>query len=140
MPCILHIYGTDLRADLFLNEASFAPEQILHNGALDSSGAADSRLDETGLSATHLIIEVSKADALSHQVEDAVMFLKLHLDEIKRLRDRYDAEEICLNFTAEQPQIQLQKPFPSELSNLALNSGMNLNIFEPTNSCSLFRD
>jgi hypothetical protein len=127
MLCSLQAYGNDFRADNFLAGVTLPQSEVFRRG------------DNQFLSETHLIVTVSEKERLSDQINDAISFLKLYKEAIKRLLNYPGVEEVCLTFSIQQGVSPYEKKlFPNELCELALSNGISLNIFEQNTSPKIY--
>jgi hypothetical protein len=114
MSCVLRVIGQDFDPDAFLAESALSGATVFHREDATVPAATDAgRRTASGFNAP-----VSRAgfDDLDAQVQDAVKFLRIHEDELRRLSGFPGVEEVCIDFGIRRRDVSAQTDvFPAEL-------------------------
>lgn len=129
MPgCVFHVGGEDFSVDEFLAASSLQPYQVWHRG--DVTIRKGEVYDRSGFS-----MDVSEIDGdLLRQGEDAIVFLRRHQTELRRLMSFPGAADRRLDFGYYRRDVVVQRDYlPPELLALAgsLGIGIVLSLFPP---------
>ena len=123
--CVLHAGGADFDAAIFLAGTTLRPYRVFRAGEEILPGAkAARRFDEDGFK-----VEVSDADGLPAQIEEAIAFLRAHQGDLQKLAGQMGVKAV-LDFG-----ISRQDPgaFPAQYDSLpadllSLSGGLGLSI------------
>lgn len=104
--CVLQADGTGFEPEAFLRQTTFEPEAILFYGKLGFPNELKIKVAEeapeglTIFETTFLLLELSKTEAKLIQLEDAKRFLEQNRDELLRLRNFPQVENMYLKFSS----------------------------------------
>ena len=127
MPgCVLRASGAKFLPAEFLARSSFRPCNVFHAGAPRGGASV--------WTTSGFTVEVSAAsgEELDTQIEDALAFLHRHSDELNRLANMNELEDLRLDFGVSRKNGFLQSSYlPPELVRLAgkLNIGIEISIY-----------
>ncbi len=128
--CVLQADGIGFEAEEFLRQASFDPKLILYHGKLgfpDEFKLKMAEVEPSGMElfeTTFMLLEVSQAEAKEAQISEATLFFEQYRDEVRRLRDFPQVENITLKFMAEGETSS--EKLPDEFMELAIGSGVTV--------------
>jgi hypothetical protein len=127
--CTLQAYGTNFEPDVFLSESNFSQDEIQFKGELLYPSALE--IFDTPF----LLISMSEASELPLQIKEATLFLKHHLDDLKKLQSYPNVENVLIQFMIEQDEsVCNSQNFPAEFSDLCLEIGIQGVLFRTLNS------
>jgi hypothetical protein len=114
VSCVLRAIGQEFDPAAFLEQSDLPGATAFHRGDADIPGALGSRRR----TASGFNVTVSRAgfDDLDAQIRDAVRFLRLHEDELRRLSGFDGVDEVCLDFGLRRSDAPARTYlFPAEL-------------------------
>lgn len=131
MSCILTIRGENLNIDAFLQESRLAPYKTFHRG----DPQVQTKPYSKKLQFSGCAIEVSCAGfhQLEDQIRDAISFLELHQDKLRRISEIKEVDEAVLDFGIElridEERVVFQfDRFPNRLLKLAGDLGLDIEV------------
>lgn len=114
MSCVLRAIGTAFDVDSFLKDSPLPHEAAFHRGeprVPDVPGGS-----KRGASGFNAPVSEAGFDDLDAQIQDAMLFLRLHEDELRRLGRFPGVEEVCLDFGIPRRDVAAQSDvFPADL-------------------------
>lgn len=126
--CALSAYGIGFEPELFLEKTTFDPKLIVFKGSLGFKtfkwvGEVRPRT-KVIYEYKRLILKVSKSEASTPQIEEAMLFLKQYRDEILRLSEFPNVEHVLLTrgLAKHEPREKLS----DEFMELAFSVGINV--------------
>ena len=126
MSCMLRVGGTDLDVDALLSECEISPVSMSRKGEPRFPASQPTGPVHMSSAAN---FDVSGADfsELQIQVNDALVFLRLHESFVRRLRSFPGVEDLCLDFGSNiRPPGWCSFSFPPELLLAAGSMGVSL--------------
>ncbi len=132
--CVLQADGIGFEADEFLRQTSFDPQLILYHGKLGFPEGFKLKMAEVNPSevklfeTTFLLLEVSRAEVKTSQISEATSFFERYRDELRRLQNFPQVENIMLSFMAEEGE-DSPPNLPDEFTELAVSSGVTAIMF-----------
>ncbi len=127
--CSLSAHGIDFEPELFLSQTTLAPDVILAYGKLGMPEELRSKVAEKDFEgtvlfdATVLIINISDSGVNKIQYTEAILFLKQYRDEVLRLSNFPNVEQVNLSCIAANGEI-CEESYPDELLELAGECGL----------------
>jgi hypothetical protein len=127
--CVLQADGTGFEPQAFLQQTTFDAKLIIFHGKLglpEELKLKVAEVEPSGLQlfeTTFLLLTVSEAEAKATQLEEATLFLEQHRDEVQRLRNFPQVENVSLRFMVAKGEPSLEN-LPNEFVELALNCGV----------------
>ncbi len=114
MSCVLRAIGTDFDPGSFLTASPLESASVYHKGEPIASGAQQTRTRAaSGFNAT---VSTAGFDDLAGQIQDAIVFLDQHEDEIRRLTAFPGVEQVFMDFGVRWRDVATQSDvLPSEL-------------------------
>ena len=125
--CVLRVAGGAFDVDAFLRDTAFEPVAVYRKG--ESRGRLRSRGPSTTSGCNVL---VSEGDDLAQQCQDAVAFLRVHGDALRRARRDTTIEFFVLDFSTSFRDVAVQsEQFSPELVTAAgmLGLGIELSLY-----------
>ena len=127
--CFLSASGIGFEPEVFLAQTSFYSKRILFKGKMGFKtfewvGDVRPRTKQI-FEFTHLILLASASNVRSTQIKEAFLFLKRYQDEILRLSDFPNVEELNLEFSPLAVEEKLAEP-PEEIISLTKKCGLSL--------------
>jgi len=118
-------------AKLFLNQTTFNQKQIVFAGILELPEEIKRKLADDApdgievFETTFLLLSVSESETKTTQVEEALIFLRKHREEVLRLSKFPKVEEVLLKFmTVDEGETPI-KNLPNELEELVYDCGIS---------------
>lgn len=126
MSCVLRVSGLTFNVDAFLKESSLEPLVVYRRGEPRGPRSAPTRpLNED--SGMNVSVSTREFSELENQIEDAILFLENHRQELRRLRAFSGVDRIALDFPIEERDVPVQRSsFPAELLSLMGELGVGL--------------
>lgn len=132
--CTLQASGAKFEPDAFLRESNFARHMILATGVIGLPAEVRKRIIKGELpylgvfdifDMPFLLISVSEAVELSLQIKEATLFLKTHLDDLKRLQRYPNTENVLMQFVVgKNESLSDSQNLPDEFTNIYSKSGI----------------
>lgn len=132
--CTLQASGAKLEPEAFLRESNFPQRIIRAKGVIGLPEEVREKINKGELpyrgvfdifDMPFILIRVSEQVELSLQLEEATLFLKRHLDDVKRLHGYPNVENILMQFLVEKSASPPDSQnLPDEFSNLYSESGI----------------
>lgn len=133
--CILQISGIGFDADAFLEESKFPAEKIRFKGILGTPKEFRNKPSLSNLpelpsplhvfEMSNLLINVSEATDLSSQIEEAILFFRTYLNDLKKITFFPGIEDVNLSFNVELDKTLSEfQDFPLALHELAAETGI----------------
>ncbi|MDQ3666132.1 MAG: hypothetical protein M3410_05935 [Acidobacteriota bacterium] len=127
--CVLQADGVGFEAEKFVRHTSFNPKLILYHEKigfpeefkLKMAGVEPSGLDF--LETTFLLLEVSQAETKETQISEATSFFEQYRDEVKRLRDFPQVENMTLKFMTAEGESS-REDLPDEFMEMVMSRGV----------------
>jgi hypothetical protein len=127
MPgCVLRASGDFFDPKLFLNDSALAPGNVFQKG---ERKAQDRSWTTSGFT---VVVSEASGDDLAEQIQDAIEFLRVHNEEVVRLRRFEGLDGVDLDFGVNRKNGFLQSSYlPPELVTLAgaLGVGIEISIY-----------
>lgn len=148
--CIFNASGTGFDPDLFLSESKLSQQKGLIKGIIGLPDEIREKMKKkeipnyakekikngapTGeeffkafeiFETPFLLITVSEKTNIEAQVEEAILFLKNHLEDLAQLRTDYNVENISISFSAENCDSFKLEKLPKEFLDLCNRIGMS---------------
>lgn len=125
MSCILRSGGDDFDVDGFIAITSLEVDSLWRKGEKRFPNNANSRINQS--SGIRVVASDADFSQLTKQIEDAILFLRQNIEQIKLLNSFPGAERAILDFGAEiYPPGWASFTFPPELLALAGQAGVSL--------------
>lgn len=141
--CFLQISGTNFDPDMFLRELNFPEEKIRYKGGLgipekyrDKLKAPIPGLPDplTVFDMSNLLITLSEATDISSQIQEAKLFIRQHLTDLKKVTSQPRVEDVNLHFITEPDKSDFQD-FPFDFYDLTAEIGIrSISCGEPIKS------
>lgn len=141
--CTLQVYGASFQPDAFLSESNFTQREILAKGVIGLPDEAREKINKGELpylstfdifDMPFLLISVSKAVELSLQIEEATLFLRQRLDDVKKLQRYPNIENILMQFVVgKYESLSESQNLPREFYDLYSKSGIRGLLFGNSN-------
>ncbi|MDQ3801832.1 MAG: hypothetical protein M3384_20605 [Acidobacteriota bacterium] len=133
--CALQISGKGFDPDAFLEESNLPKEKIRFKGALGIPAEFRDKFHEPDIpelsnpldvfDMSNLLIAVSEAANLSSQIEEAILFFKTYLGDLRKISVFPGVEEVLLSFIVEPEKTPSEfQDFPQALYELAAEIGI----------------
>lgn len=144
LGCLLQAYGTNFEPDVFLSESNFSQHEIQFRGTLGLPSKVRKKVEKEELpylgafdifDTPFLLINMSEASKLSLQIEEATLFLKHHLDDLKKLQSYPNVENVLVQFIVKQDEPECNSEnLPTDFSDLYSEIGIQGILFRTLNS------
>ena len=141
--CTLQAHGVGFEPDVFLSETNFTRKEILAKGVIGLPDEVREKINKGKLpypgafdifDMPFLLISVSKASELSLQIEEATLFLRRCLDDVKKLQGYAHIENILLQFVVgKYESLSESQNLSSEFYDLYSKSGIQGLLFGNSN-------
>lgn len=131
--CTLQAYGRNFDPNSFLRESNFIQEEILAKGTIGLPNEVRKKINQGEFpykdvfdifDTPFLLISLSNESELFFQVEEATLFLKDHLDDLVKLRNYPNVENVLIRFTVKQHKSDESENLPEEFSRLYSKIGI----------------
>jgi hypothetical protein len=113
VSCVLRAIGLSFDVDAFLEETTLEGALAFRRGEPKLEGEPDGA--RRAASGFNLPVSDAAPDDVPTQVSDAMRFLGLHEDELRRLGGFDGVEEVCLDFGVQRREVGAQSVFPADL-------------------------
>ena len=127
MPgCVLRASGDYFEPQRFLDDSAFLPCNVFRKG---ERKAQNRSWTSSGFT---VVVSEASGDDLAQQIQDAIEFLRMHGEEIVRLRRFEGLDDVDLDFGVNRKNGFLQSSYlPPELVTLAgaLGVGVEISIY-----------
>ena len=112
MSCVLRVWGEGFDVAKFFLRSSLQPDAVYENG---EATASIKRERPEGVSGFNLTVSDADFDSLEAQIREALLFLDLHEDELRRLGSFPGVEGLALDFGVRRRDVVAQTDtFPSD--------------------------
>jgi hypothetical protein len=114
MSCVLRAHGLTFDVDAFLKESSLTPLTVFHQGEPRAPGSnpGGRLIQHSGM---NVAVSTGEFSELRRQIEDAILFLETHREEMRRLREFPGGPEVELDFPIEERDVAVQLTCPPSL-------------------------
>lgn len=143
LGCTLQAYGTNFEPDNFLKESNFNRDEIQFKGTLGLPIDVREKVEKGELpyldafdifDTPFLLINISEASELLLQIEEATLFLKQHLNDLKKLPSYPNVESVLMQFIVKQDDSKYNtQNLPAEFSDLYSEIGIRGVLFRTLN-------
>jgi hypothetical protein len=148
--CVIHASGKHFDPNAFLSESSFSQQKNLITGILGLPDEIRQKLKRKELpenakekiergeltgeefftgfeifETPFLFIPIIEQTYIKSQFEEAVLFLKKHLEDLIKLQTHYNVENISISFLAEDYDSSKYEQLPREFFDLCSRIGMS---------------
>ena len=107
--CVLRVSGENFDVDAFLNGTNLKPYQVYRAGDEVTPGSKTlGRFDDNGFK-----VDVSDADDLPAQIEDALAFLRAHQSDLRKLAEYNADAQLDFGISRKNPE-----EFPAQYDSL----------------------
>ncbi len=127
--CVLQATGISFDAEEFVRQTSFDPKLILYHekiGFPEEFKLKMAEVEPSGLDffeTTFLLLEVSQAETKETQISEATSFFEQYRDEVQRLRDFPQVENITLMFMTAEGK-SAREDLPEEFMEMVMSRGV----------------
>jgi hypothetical protein len=127
--CVLQADGIGFDAEEFVRHTSFDPKLILYHGKIgfpDELKLKMAEVEPSGLDffeTTFLLLELSQAEAKETQISEATSFFEQYRDEVQRLQDFPQVENITLKFMFAEGESS-REDLPDEFMEMVMSRGV----------------
>ena len=127
--CVLQADGIGFDAEEFLRHTSFDSKLVLYHGKIgfpEEFKLKMAEVDPSGLDffeTTFLALEVSQSEVKETQISEATSFFEQYRDEVQRLRDFLQVENLMLRFMFAEGESS-REALPDEFMEMVMSRGV----------------